>query len=330
MSKIAFEGKKYETESNESVLDCLTRHGVSVNSSCKAGVCQSCMMVANEGKPTENSQVGLKSVLKAQNYFLACACVPKSDIGIGRPDKKLVEIETTIKSIDLLNPEVVRLRLVRPDSYEYYPGQFLTLHNPHNVSRSYSIASVPAEEDFVELHIRRVPDGQMSGWAHTEAKAGDAVRISQSNGNCFYIQNDKQQPLLLIGTGCGLAPLYGIIKEAMRQGHRGPIHLYHGSRTPSGQLTPQGLYLIDELRALEQSCDHFFYHPCISRGHVPENMRQGRANELALEDHKSLTGWAIYLCGQEDMVKTTKQKAYLAGANLQDIYADPFLITPSC
>ena len=330
MSKISFEGQKYETESNESVLDCLARHGVSVKSSCKAGVCQSCMMVAHEGEPPEKSQAGLKSVLKAQNYFLACACVPKNDIHVGLPDKNLVEIETTIQAVDQLNTEVVRLRLVRPENYEYYPGQYLTLTNPHDVSRSYSIASVPAKEEFVELHIRRVPDGQMSGWAHTEAKTGDTVHISQSHGECFYIQNDPQQPLLLVGTGCGLAPLYGIIKEALRQGHSGPIHLYHGSRTLSGQLTSNGLYLVDELRNLEQSCDQFYYHPCISRGHVPENMRHGRANDMALEDHKDLTGWAVYLCGQEDMVKTTKTKAYLAGANLQNIYADPFIVTPSC
>lgn len=329
MSKIAFEGQEYETESDESVLDCLTRHGVSVKYSCRAGVCQTCVMVANEGKPPESSQNGLKDVLKAQNYFLACACVPKSDIGIERPDSNLIEIETTVKSVDHLNPEVLRLRLVRPDNYEYYPGQYLTLNNANGVGRSYSIASIPVDDDFLELHIRIVPGGQVSEWAHTEVKAGDIVHITEPNGDCFYMPKDQEQSLLLIGTGTGLAPLYGIAREALRQGHSGPIHLYHGSRTLEGQVTPYGLYLIDELKALDQFHGQFFYHPCVSHGHVPDGMRQGRANELAFEDNKSLTGWAVYLCGREDMVKATKTKAYLAGASLQDIYADPFLVTPS-
>lgn len=328
MPTIAFEGKEYESEPDESILDCLTRHGVSVKYSCRSGVCQTCIMVAQEGTLPEKSQAGLKDTLKAKNYFLACSCVPKSDIGIGRPDSNLIEIETTVKSIDLLNPEVIRIRLLRPNNYEYYPGQYLTLFNSAGVGRSYSIASIPAEEDFLELHIRLVPGGQVSGWAHSEVKAGDTVRITEPNGDCFYMVNDKQQPMLLIGTGTGLAPLYGIAREAIRQVHTGHIHLYHGSRTLDGHATPYGLYLVDELKALAQAHDQFIYHPCVSSGHVPEGMRQGRANDLALEDHKDLSGWRVYLCGREDMVKATKQKSFLAGASLQDIYSDPFLLTP--
>jgi ferredoxin-NADP reductase len=286
-------------------------------------------MVAADGKPPENSQAGLKDVLKVQNYFLACACVPKEDIGIGRPDSNLIEIETSVVSTDLLNPEVIRLRLAKPDSYNYFPGQYLTLYKSNGVGRSYSIASLCTEENFIELHIRLIPGGQVSTWAHTELKTGDTVHITESNGDCFYMPKNQEQPLLLVGTGTGLAPLYGIAREALLQGHSGPIHLYHGSRTLEGQSTPYGLYLMDELRTLERSCDQFFYHPCVSSGHVPEGMQKGRANELALREHGSLAGWGVYLCGREDMVKATKTRAYLAGASLQDIYADPFLISPS-
>lgn len=328
MPTIAFEGKEYESEPDESILDCLTRHGVSVKYSCRSGVCQTCIMVAEEGTPPEKSQAGLKDVLKAQNYFLACSCVPKSDIGIGRPDSNLIEIETTVESNDLLNPEVNRIRLARPENYTYYPGQYLTLFNSSGVGRSYSIASVPSIEDFLELQIRLVPGGQVSSWVHKELKAGDTVRITESNGDCFYMGENKTQPMVLIGTGTGLAPLYGIARDAINQGHTGPIHLYHGSRTLDGHTTPYGLYLVDEMKTLAKIHDQFYYHPCISSGHVPDSMRHGRANELALEDHKDLSGMRIYLCGREDMVKTTKQKAFLAGASLQDIYADPFLITP--
>lgn len=327
MPIIAFEGKEYQSEPDESILDCLTRHGVSVKYSCRSGICQTCIMVAKDGSPTEKSQVGLKDVLKNRNYFLACSCVPKSDIGIGRPDSNLIELETTVQSVELLNPEVVRLRLRRPDSYEYYPGQYLTLFNTNGTGRSYSLASLPAEDDFLELHIRRIPGGQVSEWANSSVNANDSVHITEANGDCFYTAKNKDQPMLLIGTGTGLAPLYGIIRDALHQGHSGPIHLYHGSRTLDGNTSPSGLYLVDELTALAQSCQHFYYHPCVSRGDVPEGMRRGRANELALEDHKDLSGWRVYVCGREDMVKATKQKTFLAGASLQDIYSDPFILT---
>jgi NAD(P)H-flavin reductase/ferredoxin len=327
MPKITFEGQEYLAKPGESILNCLSRHGVSVKYSCRSGVCQTCIMVANKGVPPEDAQAGLKDVLKAQNYFLACACVPKSDLGIGPPDSNLVEIETQVVEAELLNPEVIRLRLAQPENYDYFPGQYLTLYNSMGVGRSYSIASLPSIEDFLELHIRLMPRGQVSQWAHNGLIAGDSVRITESLGDCFYLPDNKEQPLLLIGTGTGLAPLYGITREALRQGHRGPIHLYHGGRALDGHTTSHGLYLVDELRELEKKYDQFFYHPSVSRGQVPEGMQQGRANELALGNHNNLTGWRIYLCGREDMVKATKQKTFLAGASLQDIYADPFLLT---
>jgi ferredoxin-NADP reductase/ferredoxin len=325
MSKIVFEGQEYLAETGESVLDCLIRHGVSVNYACKSGVCQSCMMLAISGHPTSESQAGLKDSLRKQNFFLICTCVPDGDLEIQRPEAGMVSEQTTVLSVDRLNPEIVRLRLQRPDGYEYYPGQFLNLYNTQGISRSYSLASAPGEEDFLELHIRRIPGGHVSDWAYGELTTGDNVIISQATGDCFYLPGRAEQPLLLIGTGTGLAPLYGILREALRQGHSGPIHLYHGSRAPDGHATPHGLYLIDELRQLAAENSQLHYHPCVSSGTAPGGMREGRANELALADHPDLTGWRLFLCGQEEMVKTTKQKAFLAGASLQDIYADPFV-----
>lgn len=325
MPKIVFEGQEYLTQSGETVLDCLIRHGVSVDYACKSGVCQSCMMQAVSGAPTSESQKGLKDSLRTQNFLLICSCVPEGDMEIQRPAAGTMTEETTVAAVDRLNAEIVRLRLNKPEGYEYYPGQFLNLYNPDGVSRSYSLASLAAEEDFLELHIRRIPGGKVSDWAYSELKPGDAATISQASGDCFYLPGRSEQPLLLIGTGTGLAPLYGILREALRQGHSGPIHLYHGSRALDGHATPHGLYLIEELRQLAGQHSQVHYHPCVSSGAAPEGMREGRANELALADHKDLGGWRIFLCGQEEMVKATKQKAFLAGASLQDIYADPFV-----
>jgi NAD(P)H-flavin reductase len=56
-------------------------------------------------------------------------------------------------------------------------------------------------------------------------------------------------------------------------------------------------------------------------------MREGRAEAQALCDHPQLKGWRVYLCGHPGMVQTAKRKAYLAGASLTDIYADPFVLS---
>lgn len=319
MPTIEFEGGQYQSEPGESVLDCLLRYGVSVNYSCKAGLCQSCMMVAVEGKPTTASQEGIRDTLKAQDYFLMCSCVPETDMTLAAPDRAGYSFETQVLSLDWLSADVIRLRLVRPENYDYLPGQFLNLTNDAGISRSYSLASVPALDDFLELQVRVVPGGQVSGWVAKGLQVGDSVTISQSAGECSYLPGREQQPLLLVGTGTGLAPLVGIARDAIRQGHSGPIHLYHGSSSA------EGLYLVDELSAMDKANEVFHYQPCVSRGVVADGIRAGRAADLALEDLGSLSGWRVFLCGREDMVKSLQKKAFLAGASMQDIFADPFL-----
>jgi len=319
MPKVVFEGREFQAEPDETILACLTRHGISVDYSCKAGICQTCLMATVKGEPTPTSQHGLKDALKTRHYFLPCVCIPTGDMEIARPDDNLVSEETTVSSLEPLNAEVMRLRLKRPANYRYYPGQFLNLHNDQNISRSYSLASLDEGEDFLELHIRRVPGGKVSEWAHTRLATGDKVRISETSGDCFYLPGRPEQPLLLIGTGTGLAPLFGILREALRQGHSGPIHLYHGSSTVDR------LYMAETLTSLAHDHGNFHYHPCVSRGEVIDGVAAGRANERALADLGNLAGWRVFLCGREEMVKATKQRAFLAGASLQDIYADPFI-----
>jgi NAD(P)H-flavin reductase len=47
--------------------------------------------------------------------------------------------------------------------------------------------------------------------------------------------------------------------------------------------------------------------------------------DVALDDVPDLSGWRVYLCGNPAMVDAAKTKTFLAGASMQNIYADPFL-----
>lgn len=317
MPKVVFEGQEYSALPDETVLDCLTRHGVSVNSSCRAGVCQTCMMVALEGEPSVASQAGLKDTLRAQNYFLICSCVPAGDMVVGLPETAQTRFDASVISAQRVNPEVLRLRLTQPQEYAYLPGQFLTLFNSQGTARSYSLASVPALDDFLELHIRLIEGGLVSSWA-ARLMPGDKLQIGGASGQCCYLAGKPDQPLLLVGTGTGLAPLLGIVRDALQQGHAGPIHLYHGS-SYSRQL-----YLVDELAQLAADHPQLHYHPCVSREEKPPSAMAARATDQALADYPDLSGWRVFLCGNEGMVKAMQKRSFLAGASMQDIFVDPF------
>jgi NAD(P)H-flavin reductase/ferredoxin len=321
MHKIIYNQNSYPCTEQQTVLDVLQAHQIAIPSSCRSGVCQSCLMQASKGTPPAAAQKGLKDTLKAQNYFLACSCHPAEDMEVKLPDNNTAHIKATVRQIKRLSNDIVGVRLQCPQLVDYKPGQFINLFKDQTLARSYSLASIPGQDEQLELHIRRVPDGRMTGWIHEILGKGDEIEISLPVGDCFYTPADQQQAMLLIGTGTGLAPLYGIARDALAQGHTGIIKLYHGS------INVDGLYLHHELRALAQQHANFQYQPCVSDeeiGHTDE-IRSGHVLDIALKDHEKLSGYRIFLCGNPNMVKAAKRKTFLAGAAMKDIYADAFI-----
>lgn len=316
---ITYQGKQYANEAGETVLECLLRHGVSVPYSCRSGVCHSCLMRAINGTPAADSQKGLKPSLVSQNYFLPCMCSAEQELEIVQPDMASFRFSVEVVSKDLLGQEIIRLRLQRPGGFKYHGGQFVTLYNHEGVGRSYSLASIPVLDPFLELHIRLVPNGVVSNWVRKVLKAGDKVSISEAIGNCFYLADNIHKPMLLIGTGTGLAPLYGIVREALHHGHQGAIKLYHGSRTRNG------LYLQQELTQLAKNHSNFQYVPCVSGVAVESGANQGRATNVALQQNPKLSDWRVYVCGDPAMVNDTSRAVFMAGASLKEIYSDPFI-----
>lgn len=318
MPKLAYDGAAYERAESETVLDALTRHGVAVPHSCRSGICQSCMMRAVRDDPPADAQKGLKDTLKAQRYFLACSCTPPGDFEATSEAPELFRIPARVLSVDKLSRKIARVRLDYAQPFDYRPGQFLNVYRDDGLIRSYSIASVPQVESYIELHVQRNDSGRMSPWIHDELKAGADLHISSALGECFYRPGKSEQPLLLVGTGSGLAPLYGVVRDALRHGHAAPIWLFHGSRTHDG------LYLVDELRSLARDVPNFNYVPCLSGEPDLDGFISMRANDAALQQHTNLKNWRVFLCGQPDMVNLTKKKTFLAGASLSEIHADAF------
>jgi CDP-4-dehydro-6-deoxyglucose reductase, E3 len=318
MARIRFEGKEFELARGETVLDGLLREGFSVPHSCRAGVCQSCLVRADKGMAPQEAQRGLKETLKVRGYFLACICRPENALEIFRAGEAL-DVAASIEELDRLNRTVMRVRIRPAARFSYIPGQFITLQREDGVARSFSLASLPSEE-LLELHIRKVTGGKMSSWIHEAACAGDRLTMRGAFGNCFYTEGDPDQALLLAGTGTGLGPLYGIVRDALGKGHRGRMDLYHSGRVA------EELYLRDELLKLQQRHPNFVYHPIVESGAAPEvGARTGSIEEIVAGDFPKPQGMRTYVCGRPAVVKALQKKLFLAGQSLQQIFGDAFL-----
>src|SRR4029434_10749393 len=167
-------------------------NGVKAAHSCKAGSCGSCLMRASVGAVPVRAQAGLKDSWKAQGYFLACVCRPETDLSITGVDAD-AQLGATITALDLLSRDVMRVRLSCDAPISFRAGQYVTILREGGLARSYSIASLP-EESAIELHVRRIAGGKMSGWLHDEARVGDQVSIVGPSGDCFYVPGREEQP----------------------------------------------------------------------------------------------------------------------------------------
>ncbi|GHG79950.1 2Fe-2S iron-sulfur cluster-binding protein [Comamonas sp. JC664] len=317
MAKVKHESSWYPLEPGESVLDALLRQCVSIPNACRAGACQSCLMRAVSGTLPEAAQVGLKDTLRAQGYFLACACRPPEGTALEVTGAEALRVPARISALTPLSDSVLSVRLRTDIPLAYHAGQYISLVRADGLTRSYSLASLP-REDTLELHVRLQPGGAMSGWLAREARPGDRLQVQGPAGTCFYVPGRPEQPLLLAGTGTGLAPLYGIVRDALEAGHSGPIWLFHGARTPSG------LYLTQALRALAERHPSLHYRPCVLEG-GSRDVAEGALDVLIRSECPKPVGWRAWLCGDGPLVLSLRKKLFLAGLSLKELHVDAFL-----
>ncbi len=320
MTDITYQGKTYSCRDGESVLDAFLRQGVNLPFSCRNGVCQVCLQRSMSGKPAQGSQKGLKDSLVAKDYFLACLCRPEQDMEFSPPADDDLYFKAMVASKEQIAKDVFRIQLEPSLEVNYRSGQFINLRRPDGISRSYSLASVPGEDYYLELHVKRMKNGVMSNWLIDELEVNSEIDIQGPNGDCFYEPGRPDQSMLLVGTGTGLAPLMGIARSALAAGHTGEICLYHGSSLRDG------LYLVEALREIADKNPNFKYVPCVSRETAPEHFRQGRANAIAFAQHDNLKGWRIHLAGNPDMVESAAALAVLSGAEQGEIFDDSFVL----
>ena len=315
MSKITYESQTFDLVESESVLDCLLRNGVTVPHSCKSGICHSCVMACTSGKPSEESQKGLKESQVKAGYFKSCVCKTAAPLTVSMTVKE-EKLSTSITEKTMLNERTLRIRLSKPSGFEYESGQFINLIRiSDSLTRSYSLASLP-NENTLELHIRCYEDGKMSSWLKDTAQEGEAVELSGPLGDCYYTSGKESDNILLAGIGTGMAPLYGIARDAVKKGHSGQISIIQGA------MNEAGLYYVDEFRKLEESSANIKYIPSTVDG--SGGFETGKIDDVIKNNFPDLKGFSVYLCGSPNTVNRLKRYSFLAGANMGDIHSDPF------
>ncbi len=309
MPELEVAGKHWSVAPASNLLDALNAGGCNVPFSCRAGSCHACLVRCLSGEPADALPEALDSVRRAEGWRLSCQCLVLQDLVVEVFDPARDGLEAEVVGIDWLAPDVLRLRLVPQRPLRYSAGQHLLLWNDEGIARPYSLASLPGVDDCLEFHLDCRKPGLFSDRARRLA-LGEKLRLGELHGGALhYDPSWDARPLLFLASGTGLAPLWGLLREALRQHHQGPmrvIHLAHDA---------QGHYLANPLAELATA------HPglevsLISPAELPEVLAQFR-----LVSRQTIA----LLCGHPASVEEFARRLYLAGLPRNQLLADTFL-----
>ncbi len=320
MNRVLFRGRPYPLLPGESVLSGLRRGGVDIPYSCRSGSCHLCLLKATDGVLPARAQEGLRPARRALGFFLSCQCIPDGPLSVEPPDA-VTETTARVVRLERPRPDLARLWVQPLAPLPHRAGQFVELGWPgHSLWRPYSIASVPELDDAIELHVDRIEGGALSPRLCDELRVGDELPLRGPGGECVYVEGRPEQPLVLAGTGSGLAPLVGIARDALARGHRGPLHPFHGARTRAR------LYAEADLLALVDRAPTLRYRALFlndARADAP-HLTRGRIQDAVLAAVRLLDQPRVFLCGDPSLVDLLAREVVLAGARPDDVFADAY------
>ncbi|MFD3745828.1 2Fe-2S iron-sulfur cluster-binding protein [Nocardia sp. NPDC058633] len=115
-------------------------------------------------------------------------------------------------------------------SFDYRPGQFLTLRVPCSdgpLTRCYSLSSAPHSPTRPTITVKRVPDGRASNWICDNAATGTLFDVLPPAGS--FVPRDWTAPFLLVAAGSGITPIISILRTALAL-HDNPITVAYANR----------------------------------------------------------------------------------------------------
>ncbi|MGP4017518.1 NADH:ubiquinone reductase (Na(+)-transporting) subunit F [Saccharopolyspora sp. 5N708] len=319
-------GVEIPCREDQAVLDACLREGIWLPHACTHGTCGTCKAQILDGEVDlgDASPYALLESERDEGAALICVAQPRSDVVVeGEVDMDegvgvhpVRDFRSRVDSIEEIAPDVRRLVLALDEPLSFNPGQYVLLDVPGGHQRPYSIASTPSDGTVIELHLKRSENGLATDrWVFSTLNTGDEVTLSGPYGQ-FSFRPLRTQPILLLGSGTGLAPLKSMVRHIAENGGGHQVTLYHGV------ATKDDLYDREFFEDLAACHDWFTYRPALSR--EDWNGRSGRVPALLAEDYPRASGHVAYICGSPAMVEDTMKALMRARLFPRDIYREDF------
>lgn len=334
--KVRFEpvGVEMDVNEGETVLDAAFRQGISVMHGCKEGQCSSCKSLLVEGdiELLKYSTFALSESERDADHILLCRTLAYSDITVEllNFDEDLMsrsiavkDFAGTVTSVVSLTHDIRLLTIELTSPLRFWAGQYVDLSIPgRGVTRAYSMASPPNGGTTLEFIIKLYPDGAFSALLDGQLQPGDAVVARGPYGTCFR-REARSGPLVLVGGGSGMSPLWSILRDHVGSGEARPVRFFYGARTR------RDLFLVDEFTKLTAFLPDFRFIPALSDA-GPDDAWTGETGFIhtvvarTLQDEGLAGEIDAYSCGPPPMIDAVLPVLQRAGVEPERIYFDKF------
>ncbi|AXE80112.1 globin domain-containing protein [Streptomyces atratus] len=204
----------------------------------------------------------------------------------------------------------------------FRPGQYVSvqveLPDGARQIRQYSLSSAPGSP-LRSITVKRVhgggsPDGEVSRRLHAEVGAGDRLRVSAPYGD--LVLDSADAPLLLASAGIGCTPMLSMLEHLAATGHRAPVTVVHGDRSPADHAMRADHALLTG--KLPDATSHFWYE-------IPEpGHPTDRTGRVDLSGLAVAPGTHAYLCGPLPFMRAVRTQLLAKGVPAADIHYEVF------
>ena len=327
-------GIEMNVSEGETVLDAAFRQGISVMHGCKEGQCSSCKSRLIEGdiELLKYSTFALADYERETDHILLCRTLAYSDITVEllNFDEDLMRRSIAVKEYGATVTEVadlthdIRLLEVELDApLRFWAGQYMDLTIPEKgITRAYSMASAPNQPTRLQFIIKLYADGAFSAHLDGGLRPGDRLTAKGPYGSCFR-REARTGPMLLIGGGSGMSPLWSILHDHVQSGERRPVRFFYGARTA------RDLFFLDAFTDLAAQAPDFRFIPALSHAE-PGNGWSGETGFIHDVVARTLRAEGLdgevdaYSCGPPPMIDAVLPVLQMAGVEPERIYFDKF------
>ena len=324
-------GRTIEVNDGQTILDAALREGIYLPHACCHGLCATCKVQIIDGEVDHGqaSNFALMDYEREEQKCLACCATLQSDVVIEadideEPDALNLPIDDfdgVVERIENLTPTIkgVWIRLDKP--MQFQAGQYVNLTVGELDARAFSLANSPSTGDLIELNIKQVPGGQITGYVHNDLKVGEHVKVVGPYGR-FFTRKSAQLPLIFMAGGSGLSSPKSMIAELLEDDCTLPITLVYGARTRDE------LYDHDLFVQWTQKYPNFTYVPALSaveEGDAWNGFRGFVHDAAKTQFDNDFRGHKAYLCGPPLMIESCISTLMQGRLFERDIYTEKFI-----